>query len=232
MGGTGANFQAWSRVTRRSSPTRHSTARPPCPSTTRSKIPDPVAGTNNYYTQDGYGGGSYVNCADPSQPGVAAIAEHCLAWRSRQQLRAGPLLPGQQLQHVLEPDEQRSADARPRQFTLPPQSTPTIADVMTEHGVSWKYYSADRGDDRPCSQRSRRRAAAVPCVLRHLRPADRLLSIMKKASEEAKLQNYGAFLKDVHNGTCRRCPSCGRSRRWPVTRPIRRRICTSCSSRI
>src|SRR5207253_745250 len=35
----------------------------------------------------------------------------------------------------------------PDQFTLPPQSIPTIADVMTQHHVSWKYYSGDRGDD-------------------------------------------------------------------------------------
>jgi phospholipase C len=35
--------------------------------------PDPVSGTNNYYTQDGYAGGSYVNCSDPSALGVAAI---------------------------------------------------------------------------------------------------------------------------------------------------------------
>ena len=47
--------------------------------------PDPLAGTNNWYTQDGYGGGSYgsasygggsySDCADTSQPGVPAIAE-------------------------------------------------------------------------------------------------------------------------------------------------------------
>src|ERR1700692_2598042 len=35
----------------------------------------------------------------------------------------------------------------PTSFTLPPQSLPTIADVMTSKGVSWKYYSGDRGND-------------------------------------------------------------------------------------
>ena len=34
--------------------------------------PTPVRGSNNYYTQDGYGGGSYVNCADDRQPGGAS----------------------------------------------------------------------------------------------------------------------------------------------------------------
>src|ERR1700727_2634958 len=45
--------------------------------------PNPAAGTNNWYSEDGYGGGSfgspsfgggsYSNCSDDSQPGVAKI---------------------------------------------------------------------------------------------------------------------------------------------------------------
>ena len=43
--------------------------------------PDPQPGTNNWYTEDGYGGsgayanngGSYVNCADGTQPGIGVI---------------------------------------------------------------------------------------------------------------------------------------------------------------
>jgi phospholipase C len=35
--------------------------------------PNPQPGTNNFYTQDGYGGGSYTNCSDSTQPGVALI---------------------------------------------------------------------------------------------------------------------------------------------------------------
>lgn len=33
--------------------------------------PNPQSGTNNWYTQDGYSGGSYSNCSDSSQPGVS-----------------------------------------------------------------------------------------------------------------------------------------------------------------
>jgi len=32
--------------------------------------PNPKPGTNNNYSQDGYSGGSYSQCANPSQPGV------------------------------------------------------------------------------------------------------------------------------------------------------------------
>jgi phospholipase C len=45
--------------------------------------PDAQAGTNNYYTQDGYGsgsfgsassgGGTYSNCSDSDTPGVTAV---------------------------------------------------------------------------------------------------------------------------------------------------------------
>src|SRR6266436_9716229 len=48
--------------------------------------PDPQAGTNNWYTEDGYGGGSYgspsygggtySNCSDLTQPGVTQITTY------------------------------------------------------------------------------------------------------------------------------------------------------------
>ncbi|MGD0108791.1 MAG: alkaline phosphatase family protein, partial [Rhodopila sp.] len=38
--------------------------------------PDPQPNTNNYYTQDGYSGGSYSACADTTQPGVPAVVNY------------------------------------------------------------------------------------------------------------------------------------------------------------
>jgi phospholipase C len=38
--------------------------------------PNPAPGTNNWYTNDGYSGGSYTNCSDPMQPGVAPIVTY------------------------------------------------------------------------------------------------------------------------------------------------------------
>src|SRR6266478_681274 len=48
--------------------------------------PNPQDGTNNFYTEDGYGGGSfgspsygggtYSNCVDTTQPGVAQITSY------------------------------------------------------------------------------------------------------------------------------------------------------------
>src|ERR1019366_2555489 len=38
--------------------------------------PDPLEGTNNWYTQDGYSGGTYSECADPAQPGVGEVESY------------------------------------------------------------------------------------------------------------------------------------------------------------
>jgi len=45
--------------------------------------PDPQPGTNNRYTNDGYHAGSYTNCADMSQPGVASIRGYLASLPSR-----------------------------------------------------------------------------------------------------------------------------------------------------
>ncbi|WP_213030646.1 hypothetical protein, partial [Acinetobacter baumannii] len=87
-------------------------------------------------------------------------------------------------------------------FTLPPQSAPTIADVMTAKGISWKYYNSDRGNDTTVFKTS---VDGVPLPFHFYcgicDPLTGFFSIMKSPSEEAKLQNYGAFLNDVQNNT-------------------------------
>ncbi len=205
MGGTGANFQAI--VTGHAAfftnpETLDGSAA--VPYANQIENPDPVKGTNNYFTQDGYGGGSYVNCSDPSAPGVAAINEQlykndvhhndCAAnhyylvnnysmfWNKSSSNPTNPL--------------------GSNHFVLPPQAGPTIADVMTAHGVSWKYYSADRGDDPTVFANS---VDGVPLLFHSYcgicDPLTGYRQIMTNPTEEAKLQNYGAFLKDIQNNT-------------------------------
>ena len=71
--------------------------------------PNPLKGTNNWYKEDGYGGGSYgspsygggsyTQCADPAQPGVKAVVSYLNRRRQGQaELRPGALLPPEQLQ--------------------------------------------------------------------------------------------------------------------------------------
>jgi phospholipase C len=123
--------------------------------------PNPAPGTNNWYTEDGYGnsynsgypppytaspasgGGSYSNCSDPGQPGV------------------GPLLAYLKSIHIdprCEPvhyyllnnynpgwfgnGKNAYIDQNPANtpFTIPPSSTPSIGDDLNAHHISWKYY--------------------------------------------------------------------------------------------
>ena len=49
---------------------------PSTPPVNQIENPNPQKGTNNWYTQDGYGGGSYVNCSDATQPGVAPVLNY------------------------------------------------------------------------------------------------------------------------------------------------------------
>jgi hypothetical protein len=74
MGGTGANFFAISTgdVGFHTDPDGEADVPPP----NQIENPDPVSGLNNWYTEDGYAGGSSVNCGDRQQPGVSAIQNY------------------------------------------------------------------------------------------------------------------------------------------------------------
>ncbi|MEA2910479.1 MAG: hypothetical protein QOJ15_2560 [Bradyrhizobium sp.] len=49
---------------------------PAVPPASQIENPNPATGTNNWYANDGYGGGSYTNCSDFTQPGVAPIMNY------------------------------------------------------------------------------------------------------------------------------------------------------------
>jgi len=199
LGGTGANFQAL--VTGHAAfftdPNLLNGAAA-VPFANQIEDPNPASGTNNYYTQDGYGSGSYVNCSDVSQPGVMTVSVE-LATQGIFNRNCEPthyyLVNNYNMYW-----NQTSAVTRslgPSSFTLPPQTAPTIADVMTAGGVSWKYYSADRGTD-PTTFATN--VDGVPLLFHSYcgicDPLTGYRQIMTTA-EQGKLQNYGAFLADL-----------------------------------
>ncbi len=114
--------------------------------------PNPQPGTNNWYTEDGYGysaapfennGGSYVNCSDLSQPGVQPV----MAYLSS--LPYVPFLNGDCAQNAYylvnnyNPGylgDGTPAPLGPGQFTIPPSAQPNLATLLSAHNVSWKYY--------------------------------------------------------------------------------------------
>jgi phospholipase C len=118
--------------------------------------PDPQAGTNNWYTEDGYGGGSYgspsygggtyTNCSDSTQGGVTQITTYL------SQLNP-PINPNCDSNHFYLLNNYNpgyygngsSAYAdigNPNEtvFTIPPSSLRDIGDELNENNVSWAYY--------------------------------------------------------------------------------------------
>src|ERR1700722_10459752 len=117
--------------------------------------PNPAANTNNWYTQDGYGGGSfgassfgggsYSNCADTTQPGVAPIVNYlkslpkpidprCEAGHYYLLNNYNPGYFGNGNNAYTDTNKNNTV------FTIPPSSTRSIGDSLLESKVSWKYY--------------------------------------------------------------------------------------------
>jgi phospholipase C len=109
--------------------------------------PNPRPGTNNWYDADGYGegngtgGGSYVNCADLSQPGVPAIVNYL-------ESLPRPVAPNCDAGHYYILNNYNpgyngdgtSALKTTGTFTIPGSSVRHIGDALMEANVSWKYY--------------------------------------------------------------------------------------------
>jgi phospholipase C len=117
--------------------------------------PDPQAGTNNWYTEDGYGGGafgsasfgggSYTNCSDSDQPGASTI----LSYLSSLPYEVDPkCAPGAYyLLNNYNPGyfgDGSNAYTDPNvantPFTIPPSKVRNIGDDLLEHRVSFAYF--------------------------------------------------------------------------------------------
>ena len=123
--------------------------------------PNPAPGTNNWYSEDGYGesynagypppytvspvygGGSYSDCSDTSQPGVGSVVSylksvgvdpHCEAGHYYLLNNYNPGWFGNGKNAYIDQNPSNTP------FTIPPSSTPSIGDDMNAYGISWKYY--------------------------------------------------------------------------------------------
>jgi phospholipase C len=121
--------------------------------------PNPQMNTNNWYTEDGYGdgsfgspaygGGSYSDCSDPTQPGVSTIVPYLRSMGIDPRCEPGHYYllnnynPG-----YFGQGENAFTDPSPLNtiFTIPPSSVPSIGDDLIAHNISWKYYG-DQWDD-------------------------------------------------------------------------------------
>ena len=117
--------------------------------------PNAQPGTNNWYSEDGYGGGSfgassfgggsYSDCSDPSQPGVGQIVKylqslprpidpHCEAGHYYLLNNYNPGYFGNGNNAFIDNNPNNTV------FTVPPSSTRSIGDSLLAAHISWKYY--------------------------------------------------------------------------------------------
>jgi len=140
MGGTGANFFAIATADVAWFNTAGAVDTPPA---NQVENPNPMAQTPNFYAQDGYSGGSYVNCSDATQPGVSAILGFLGTASVKPNCDAGKyyLVNNYGLGYDM------NGNAQPigaNNFNLPPQTVPTIAEGLAAKNVTWKWYTGGR----------------------------------------------------------------------------------------
>jgi len=140
MGGTGANFFALATGDVAVYNNAGTLATPPA---NQIENPNPQSGTANFYTQDGYSGGSYVNCSDATQPGVASILAILQTNNINSRCAAGAYY----LVNNYNPPYSVSGVAQTlgaTDYVYPPQTVPTIGEALSAKSVSWKWYTAGR----------------------------------------------------------------------------------------
>lgn len=204
MGGTGANFLAIvsgdaafynESGTPAMPPTAVSTnvnGVPTLVSQIENPMPSAVSGNPNWYQEDGYSGGSYVNCADINQPGVKAIRDYLDSKHVPANCADGHyyLVNNYNLGYTA---NGALIDRNAKPFTLPPQpaSLPNIADALTDAGVSWKWYIGARGNGS--------NPGADYCGI--CDPLTAFTSVMTDPRKLANLQDVGVLYSDIAKNT-------------------------------
>ena len=123
--------------------------------------PNPQPGTNNFYTQDGYGGGSgspaatppnanygggsYVACADASQPGVGAVRDFLSAQKPKIKPNCEPgryYLVNNYNPGYFGDGKNAYTDTNSHNyvFTVPPSTVRNIGNLLSDAQVSWAYF--------------------------------------------------------------------------------------------
>jgi phospholipase C len=105
--------------------------------------PNPQTSTNDFYDQDGYGGGSYVNCGDITQPGVPAVTNYLQSLK--RPVKSNCVKGNYYLVNNYNPgytgDGTLYTALSP--FSIPPTSQKSIGDDLVAHNVPFKYYGED-----------------------------------------------------------------------------------------
>ena len=118
--------------------------------------PNPQPGTNNWYTEDGYGGGSYgspsygggtySNCSDATAAGGSQIVNYLQSLHRPIKPNCDPghyyLLNNYNPGYYGDGRNAYADIGNPNEtvFTIPPSMLRNIGDALNEKGISWAYY--------------------------------------------------------------------------------------------
>ena len=149
MGGTGANHLMFGYADGVYYTNDGTT--PSSPPAGQIENPNSQSGTNNFWVNDGYGstatndGGSYSNCSDTSQPGVAAVTNYLTTVHVNSKCATGAyyLLNNYNPGYVGNGTVDPTVDGP---FTIPPTSQRHIGDDLNAKSVSWAYFGESWND--------------------------------------------------------------------------------------
>ncbi len=146
MGGTTANYFALATA---DVAVYTENGKPSVPPAKLIANPNAQAGTNNWYTEDGYRGGTFTRCADITEAGVAGIQALLKSLPYRPFNDGNCAADTYYMLNNMEPGYSPTGELleqKPNTMILPPQTMPHIGDGLSAAGISWKWYSGGRND--------------------------------------------------------------------------------------
>jgi phospholipase C len=189
QGGTGANHIALG--TGFAASFQNSSGKAVKPPANEIENPNAKPGTNNNYSQDGYSGGSYSECANPKAPGVSAVDafEATLPYKVLKNCQPGHYY----ILNNYNPGYNADGSLNTSTFTVPPQKKDyvTIGNALSAHHISWGYFGEGYNNGKPTFDY---------CGI--CDPMQYSASIMTNPALRANTQHdYNNFIADAENGT-------------------------------
>jgi phospholipase C len=191
MGGTGTNHVALG--TGSAASYQGPSGNPLVPPSDQIENPNAQPGSNNFYTQDGYAGGTYSDCSDHSAPGVGPILDYLHAtWPGASSRCAADTY---YMLNNYNPGYLADGTPDPGPFAVPPQNEstfPTIGDELSSNDISWGYFGQGWHNGNPNLNQY--------CNI--CNPFQYATSIMTSAAQrKAHLHDIGLFQRDAAAGT-------------------------------
>jgi phospholipase C len=175
--------------------------------------PNPTPGTNNWYIEDGYGGGSagspsfgggsYTNCSNLDNPGVRPVVSYLKTLPYIATTKCAPnhyYLLNNYNPGYFGDGSNAYTDPNPHNtvFTVPPSTVRNIGDAMLEKNISWKYYGA--GWNNYLQDKYYTQPTTLYCNICNIFQYS--TSIMTNpAVRTAHLQDTADLYSDIQNGT-------------------------------